>query len=407
MKNHSIIGLIVTSFVFFSISCNEPAKRDADFGIIEVDKAIGKDKILNLGDYVQNIQYIKLETSNNILLGQILQIVYENNKFFLLDHPGKTCKIFDINGDFKGTVGAVGQGPGEYPHCFSFDYFLDTDMVMLRTSPSGLFFYNSARDLTRITGQGGFSEQLNGARFRNTMFLDSTTYISDIVSFNKAPHRIVIFNDLQILDTIPIRSHIDKDDGGLFRGVEIGVMYRFKDNIIHYKPLEDTVFSIDNTMEMKEHLVFQYGKHKWRLKEDVRRSDWIYVKKMHETSQYVFIEFAAGPTLATERFAYVNLDGAYSQDNRICGVFNKHTGKLSLMKQPIPAKLGFKNDIDGGLPFWPKYITSSGELVDYYQAFEFIAAFEGKENIPEDVKAILKDLKDDDNPVVAIAKLKE
>ncbi|GHV71317.1 hypothetical protein FACS189420_5980 [Bacteroidia bacterium] len=30
----------------------------------------------------------------------------------------------------------------------------------------------------------------------------------------------------------------------------------------------------------------------------------------------------------------------------------------------------------------------------------------GKEDAPEDVKAILKDLQNDDNPIIAIAKLK-
>jgi hypothetical protein len=87
-----------------------------------------------------------------------------------------------------------------------------------------------------------------------------------------------------------------------------------------------------------------------------------------------------------------------------------------LANNPVTRKVGLRNDMDSSLSFWPKYYSSENELVDVWQAYEM------KDNLAEQHtigytikhpqaqqkhKEIVNNLKDDDNPVVVIAKLKK
>ena len=89
------------------------------------------------------------------------------------------------------------------------------------------------------------------------------------------------------------------------------------------------------------------------------------------------------------------------------GVFDKSTGELALMRQPIKGKLGFKNDIDNGPVIWPHYISTNNELVTYIYPEDFIEYYENTENPSPRMTEIAKNLKIDDNPIVIIAKLKK
>ena len=108
---------------------------------------------------------------------------------------------------------------------------------------------------------------------------------------------------------------------------------------------------------------------------------------------------------APESFEVVGRQNNYFNTN-VNGIFDKRTGKLTLMLQPIKGKLGFKNDIDGGPVLWPKYISSNNELVTYIQPIEFMEYYAKIENPSAELTAIANKIKWDDNPIVIVAKLK-
>jgi len=77
--------------------------------------------------------------------------------------------------------------------------------------------------------------------------------------------------------------------------------------------------------------------------------------------------------------------------------------------------MGIINDINGGLPFIPRYYAGNGVVVDVWNAEnmkemltdEYFASqtIKNQESY-QNLKSLLKNLKDDDNPVVVVAKLK-
>ena len=89
-------------------------------------------------------------------------------------------------------------------------------------------------------------------------------------------------------------------------------------------------------------------------------------------------------------------------------IFNKQSAETSIIED-----IGFKNDIDGGARFWPKYIYNDNILVDYVDAFKFLSmlkkgdsnSLKGEGDIRNDKLEILKKtLTESSNPVLLVLK---
>jgi hypothetical protein len=113
--------------------------------------------------------------------------------------------------------------------------------------------------------------------------------------------------------------------------------------------------------------------------------------------------------------AYSTLMGEYQVDHQIFGIYNiaKNTNKL--LDTDDYFQTGIINDLNGGLPFFPRYYAGNNEVVDIWSADEMkellTDEYFAKQTVKDPqghqkLKELLKNLKDDDNPVVVIAKLK-
>lgn len=74
------------------------------------------------------------------------------------------------------------------------------------------------------------------------------------------------------------------------------------------------------------------------------------------------------------------------------------------MKRPAKDESGFLNDYEGGVSFWPYYISRSNEMIMQYSSQLFIEKYI---NTPNKLKSITENIKEDDNPIIIIAKLNE
>lgn len=94
-------------------------------------------------------------------------------------------------------------------------------------------------------------------------------------------------------------------------------------------------------------------------------------------------------------------------DANVNALFDKRSGKLILLNRPTPNTIGFVEDISGGLPFWPRYMGSQGELITYANTFDIIDAAELDNQNSSFIKELSTKIKEDDNPVVVIVKPKK
>ena len=190
-------------------------------------------------------------------------------------------------------------------------------------------------------------------------------------------------------------------------------MYRFKDEIRTYKFINcDTLFTIGQDTEIKEAFIFELGKFRPSIAHFEYRDQsggFIRPEIITESINHLFIRFFFG-NHAPEPFKYIytfrGVDPRERTNSDVCGIFDKSTGRLTLMRQPIKTKLGLNNDIDGGPVIWPQYISSNNELVTYVSAEEFLDYYAKIEKPTPQMMEVSKGITVDDNPIVIIVKLK-
>ena len=127
MKRKILLFIVL----FLSISCKhnstvESAKMDVDLNFsgiktIPVDttgcitfsiKEAGRCDMNILAD---NVEYIPLETSNNILVGEIKKLIFHNDRFYILDtSEAQSVFIFGSDGKYINAISSLGRGPNEY-----------------------------------------------------------------------------------------------------------------------------------------------------------------------------------------------------------------------------------------------------------------------------------------------------
>jgi hypothetical protein len=88
------------------------------------------------------------------------------------------------------------------------------------------------------------------------------------------------------------------------------------------------------------------------------------------------------------------------------GVFNKQTLETIFLQDKA-----FINDLDGGMPFWPKYIYNDSTLVDYTDAYKILQAIDEQRskaknkkerNMSELLEMLGRQLDENSNPVLMV-----
>lgn len=91
-------------FGVFLCACNKNTAKEIN--VIPLADEVGTYSVLNLSDYVTDIRYIPLETSDLSLISGIEELLYENEKILVNTNwkRGNTL-VFDNNGAFCNVIG--------------------------------------------------------------------------------------------------------------------------------------------------------------------------------------------------------------------------------------------------------------------------------------------------------------
>ena len=107
----------LTFLIFFSIflicSCSR-RETSKDFGVIQFPN--NPIESMNLSALCSSIEYIRLETSSKCLINNIDEIKFFGDSIFIINETGWNMKdilIFNTAGKFLGNFGEIGQGPEE------------------------------------------------------------------------------------------------------------------------------------------------------------------------------------------------------------------------------------------------------------------------------------------------------
>lgn len=357
-----------------SVSAQKPV-------VINLAKAISESpKEIMLNELASDIRYVPLETTDDCLM---------NNEFYIMQYTGEdiiTSGIFhfDKNGKFLNKIGSKGQGPEEYLQgLFAFGDWKNK-----------LLYVQNWTTLTCYGFDGTFvrsvpTPQLNmGAAglFDENHIL----YSNDIYYADKANPIQLYMVDSQNGKTVSKwRGHLEENKKYGMILTSRDFMYNY-DNSLFYKPaLENVIFKI--LSPKKRQLVYKFdcsGKDIDVSADEVdpkKRFQFLSVCWAKETAQYLFVNYG---------MKNISRLGIYDKEKK---TFTNVT---------------IKDNLAGGYDIHPAWTSDDNHLLMVYYAGGLLQDKEKRYStglLPErkkELDELLKNIKEDDNPVVILVTLK-
>ena len=357
-----------------SVSAQKPV-------VINLAKAISESpKEIMLNELASDIRYVPLETTDDCLM---------NNEFYIMQYTGEdiiTSGIFhfDKNGKFLNKIGSKGQGPEEYLQgLFAFGDWKNK-----------LLYVQNWTTLTCYGFDGTFvrsvpTPQLNmGAAglFDENHIL----YSNDIYYADKANPIQLYMVDSQNGKTVSKwRGHLEENKKYGMILTSRDFMYNY-DNSLFYKPaLENVIFKI--LSPKKRQLVYKFdcsGKDIDVSADEVdpkKRFQFLSVYWAKETAQYLFVNYGM------------------KNISRL-GIYDKEKKNFT--------NVTIKDNLAGGYDIHPAWTSDDNHLLMVYYAGGLLQDKEKRYStglLPErkkELDELLKNIKEDDNPVVILVTLK-
>lgn len=107
---NSVFILLFITLLQSCVNRNEEIVADR---IITINPSDAQEEIL-LSDFVESIEYIKLETLPDCMIGFPLQLIIRERYIYVLDLLQQAVCVFDNEGSYITKLDKQGRGPGEY-----------------------------------------------------------------------------------------------------------------------------------------------------------------------------------------------------------------------------------------------------------------------------------------------------
>jgi len=354
---------------------------------------------LPVSQLVEDIRFIALETNPDCFLDQdISKIELYNNEIFISDY--KYIYRFDLNGKFLNRIGKQGRGPGEYSS-IGFQTFLidkqNRQLIIFDMAMQRMIVYDFEGNYIRsksIDFLPGPMEWINAESF--AVYNMGFTY-------EEEPWR-----DLYLLDrdtnTIGKNKFVKQRDKNYGIVIYPAIFYTYNGKTRYKNPHENTIFEIDGSKKLKPVYYLDYGKYEKfsdvddveiRIKNNIgtnitnpKSLEKIGLLGLSETEDYLFI-------------FYVH------QEQRRVGVYDKYKKTFYQIFEKGTDLYGLKDDLYGGPPVFPENGISDRIMFTHFNVYNLKEYLDGTSGVAPELKRIIESGNENDNPVVAIATLKQ
>lgn len=104
--------LLLACFSLLLYSCSVD-KRDVSSEILSIDKE-SEIRDLKMSDLYSGLEYVRLETNSESLISQVYKIIPFSDKLLLIDRELGKIFVYSGDGEFLSTIGNKGEGPEEF-----------------------------------------------------------------------------------------------------------------------------------------------------------------------------------------------------------------------------------------------------------------------------------------------------
>ena len=416
MKN---ISLSISISLLITACGGGSSMHQGELATIDVETALQNPQELLLTDLGKKFTYVPLETTDESLVKLESQSgLTVTEEYIFVGESGRPLLCFNRStGKFLRNIGRVGQGPGEY----SVSTTAQVDAEAKR-----IYFGISASQYQCYDYEGNFlhNQTLPQDKFYmgGIHFADNKAYAYCNVANSGTTQRAYAYQlpegtsiDSLALDETNERKQkflmplngteafggrffmLEYEDGTWTAGNRKNNTYMSMNGELYHKDLFcDTLFHMKGLHREKPIAAFHlgsYGGYERYETSSGMEGKYILPRVLYNSEQVYF-------TLFTGLYDFQGIIRK-AQSGGIhpgCGIYNFRTGKLKVQKE----SLSFKHP-DETMPDACVYtLSTDGSWVAIYQAYMLV---EARENIPaEKQPEWLKNLKEDDNPVILLIK---
>lgn len=363
--------------------------------IIEIDvKRIDEEKINKSSEFIETIEYIPLDTTENVIIGEISNLIVDKELFYLYDRLTKSIFMFDQDGRYVSSISASGKGDGEY---------IDINAFCIDPVNGNILIFDARRRALLAYDQSG-------------KFVQRTIIDASVDGLAKTKHGIYLHTSFlwnkNIFDSFPLQSELIfiNDSTSEMTGY---LDYEYNEFLLKFPRVSNKICQIGNEIiylddvggriyslgyngHVQEKYKVDFGENNIPLeyrkinnKGEIER-----LKDLEEKEQLAIMT----KFMESQEHIYIN----YTYGNFVWGSFHSKNSK-NYFNSPV-----FFNDIDGiQLPL-PITCTDS-TYVGVIHAYSFKQSFESPGLHPKSkrVKQLNEKLRPNDNPVLVIMKLRK
>lgn len=314
MKSLNLLVFNILIYILYGCTDIKPKDNCSDSTVIDFKNP----QSIRSSDIITEHTYIKLETSDNSLLGSIDQIEILHDRIYILDNnKTNSIFIFSIQGKFIKKLEAKGNGPGEFISPLSF-----------KVDPKG-YIYVLDRVLNRL-----LKYQLNDLSFIEEIILPypsplsfSITNNNDLFIYYYPIRKNSVLNKKQFViadktGTIIKTLYEGSSSGKILHGNPNNI-YTYKKEIRVYPYFTNKIYKIKNDSISNCYNLF-WGKYampderlfdKYENSGDIMNEiftgekDWIRYLYVYETDDVLLVKY-------------------YIKENLYLSCWNKHTKNI-------------------------------------------------------------------------------
>ena len=393
-----LIGLIL-------FACKEEqteSLRNKDLITIDFESSL-VDK-LKFSQFVDTIEFIPLETTDESLISDVNRIVYADSLYYI--HSTRSLMdskllVFNSSGQFCRKISQRGYGPGEY---IDITDFLVTDEYVVIATNFKLIKYDK---------QGRFFKEYKiEQQVKEFLERKDSSYL--VYNFGSDRKGFTLLNQMNDEGVVEARFFKRKENEVKISSNRINLRSLiFYDNSYYLNyPYKDTIFEIQNE-NVRPFYYVNYG-NKQIPEElfDLSDEHDVMIKKLSSLDDYICLTSFG----LAEHYLYIGSHNKYYQ--AYITLYSKNTGK-TISARKLEDDMFFKGNIfpltfrllphnsDNGDILWevePSYLIEGYRK--YMSNLSEPRRAEFKSKYPDLVK-MCTTLKEDDNPVLLRIKVKE
>jgi hypothetical protein len=367
---------------------------------IDMSEALKKRQDIPVSQIAEDLTYIPFETSESSLLGGRIHDVKFSDEYIFIDHNGTPLlTLYDWDGKFVRHIGTEGRGPGEYPSIREFTIDEENQLIFIQGN------YIKKILVFSFEGEHIRSIQYEGVDRGSVVWVRDSCFLSfDEPSIGNEKYVFIETNSNG--DTLQtIQNHCLWDNN---QSTHTTISYPGRDvfytfnNTLHFKGwYNDTIYTYSKNFRIIPKFFIDLKNLKlpdeFRVERYFRSvnklSQEYYWTGVNETLNYIFIKYAT--------YDFISDNGYILYDKK-----NRETIALK-------HNTGFYNDLNGGPDFMPQFTNDSlalqfieaFEFKDYCSSDKFLNSRPVNTEQKEDLQRLNNLLKEDDNPVLVVARL--